>query len=82
MVEVSYNRLWKLLIDKGMKKVELKEAAKISGYNIGKLTRHENVTVDVLARICLALDCGFDDIIEVIGKEIPARKRYVQSREK
>ena len=70
MLKVSYNKLWKLLIDKKMKKIELKKAAKISGYNIGRLTRDENVTVDVLARICIALNCGFDDIVEVIDKEI------------
>lgn len=70
MVKISYNKLWKLLIDKNLKKVQLKEKAKISGYNIGRLTRGENVTVDVLAKICIALDCGFDDIIEVVDKEI------------
>ena len=43
MQKVSYKRLWKLLIDKGMKKVQLKEKAQISGYNIGRLTRDENV---------------------------------------
>ena len=70
MLKVSYNKLWKLLIDKKMKKIELKKTAKISGSNIGRLTRDENVTVDVLARICIALNCGFDDIVEVIDKEI------------
>ena len=55
MVKVSYNRLWKLLIDKGMHKYELKNKAKISGYNIAKLTNDENVTIDTLARVCLAL---------------------------
>ena len=40
--------------------------AQISGYNIGRLTRNENVTVDVLAKICIALDCGFDDIVEIM----------------
>ena len=44
MQKVSYKRLWKLLIDKGMKKVQLKEKAQISGYNIGRLTRDENVS--------------------------------------
>ena len=76
MVQVSYNKLWKLLIDKGMHKYELKENAQISGYNIAKLTNDENVTVDTLARICLALDCTFDDVIEIIGTDIPERHRH------
>lgn len=63
---VSYNKLWKLLIDKNMKKKELGEAAGISNSLIAKLGKNENVTVDVLARICSALDCGIDDIMELI----------------
>ena len=63
---VSYNKLWKLLIDKNMKKKELGEAAGISNSLIAKLGKNENVTVDVLVRICSALDCGIDDIIELI----------------
>ena len=73
MVKVSYNKLWKMLIDKSLKKVQLKEMAQISGYNIGRLTRNENVTVDVLAKICIALDCGFDDIVEIVGTKIPEK---------
>lgn len=63
---VSYNKLWKLLIDKKMKKKELGEAAGISNSLIAKLGKNENVTVDVLVRICSALDCGLDDIMELI----------------
>jgi putative transcriptional regulator len=63
---VSYNKLWKLLIDKDMKKKELGEAAGISNSLIAKLGKNENVTVDVLVRICSALDCGIDDIMELI----------------
>lgn len=68
---VSYNKLWKLLIDKKMKKKELGEAAGISNSLIAKLGKNENVTVDVLVRICSALDCGIDDIMELI----PDRKQ-------
>lgn len=68
--KVSYKRLWKLLIDKGMKKVQLKEKAQISGYNIGRLTRDENVTMDVLVKVCVALDCTFDDIAEIVDVEV------------
>ena len=63
---VSYNKLWKLLIDKNMKKKELGEAAGISNSLIAKLGKNENVTVDILVRICSALDCGIDDIMELI----------------
>lgn len=62
---VSYNKLWKLLIDKNMKKKELGEAAGISNTLIAKLGKNENVTVDSLERICLALNCNIEDILEV-----------------
>ena len=65
-MSVSYNKLWKLLIDKNMKKKELGEVAGISNSLIAKLGKNENVTVDVLVRICFALDCGIDDIMELI----------------
>ena len=63
---VSYNKLWKLLIDKNMKKKELGEAAGISNSLIAKLGKNENVTVDVLVRICTAIDCRIEDIMELI----------------
>ncbi len=63
---ISYKKLWKLLIDKDMKKSDLLKAAGISRYTINKLNRGDNVTTDVLAKICLALDCTMDDIMEVI----------------
>ena len=62
----SYHKLRKLLRDKNMKKKELGEAAGISNSLIAKLGKNENVTVDVLVRICSALDCGIDDIMELI----------------
>lgn len=63
---VSYNRLWKLLIDKGMNKTQLLKEAKISTNALAKLGRNENVRVDVLVKICGVLDCTMDDIIDVI----------------
>lgn len=62
-----------MLIDKDMKKIQLKEKAKISGYNIAKLTNNETVSSDVLARICIALDCNLDDIMEIIDTEVPEK---------
>lgn len=63
---VSYKKLWKLLIDKDMKKKDLEEKAGVSHYVINKLTHGDNVTTDVLGRICKALDCSIEDIMEFV----------------
>lgn len=63
---VSYKKLWKKLIDEDMKKKDLIEKAGISTYTINKLNRGDNVTTDVLVKICSALNCSFDDIMEVV----------------
>jgi len=65
VMTVSYNRLWKLLIDKKMNKRELQLAAGVSTTVISKLTKGRSVTTDVLLKICKALDCDFSDIMEV-----------------
>ena len=62
---VSYKKLWKLLIDRDMKK-DLAAAADISNYTISKMSKGENVTVEILGKICQALDCKIDDIMEFI----------------
>ena len=66
---VNYDKLWKLLIDKDMKKRDLEATAGISHYTVNKLNRGENVTTDVLAKICLALNCTMDDIMEVVSDD-------------
>ncbi|MBF1103695.1 MAG: helix-turn-helix transcriptional regulator [Solobacterium sp.] len=68
-MSVSYKRLWKLLIDKDMKKKDLETTANISDYTIRKLNRGDNVTTDILVKICRALDCTFDDILEILPEE-------------
>lgn len=68
-MSVSYKKLWKLLIDRDMKKKDLAEKANISSYTLSKLNKGNNVTTDVLVRICKALDCSFDDIMEVVDDE-------------
>lgn len=68
-MSVSYKRLFKLLIDKDMKKKDLKEKAGIGNGTMTKLANDENVTVEVMAKICNALDCKMDDIIEIIPDE-------------
>lgn len=65
-VVVSYNKLWKLLIDKKLKKKDLQSAASISSSLITKLGRDEPVTTTVLMKICAALQCDIGDIMEII----------------
>ena len=65
---VSYNKLWKLLIDKGINKKELIRLTDISSSSIAKLTKGENVTTDILCKICEALNCDFKDIMEYLPK--------------
>lgn len=65
---VSYKKLWKMLIDKDMKKKDLVKIAGVSTYTINKLNKGENVTTDVLVKICKALECSFDDIMEVVDE--------------
>jgi len=65
-MRISYNKLWKMLIDKDMKKSDLKEKAGISSASIAKLGKGENITTDVLLRICETMHCHLDDIMETI----------------
>lgn len=60
----SYNPLWKMLIDRGLQKQELQHMSGVSSASIAKMGRCENVTTDVLLRICEALDCNVEDIME------------------
>lgn len=68
-MKMSYNRLWKLLIDKNMKKSDLRKFAGVSSSSLSKLGKGENVTTDVLLKICEALDCRVEDIMEAIKDE-------------
>ena len=65
-MRISYNKLWKLLIDREMNKHDLKFAAGVSSASIAKLGKCENVTTDVLLKICEALNVHMDDIMETI----------------
>ena len=65
-MKMSYNKLWKLLIDKGMKKSDLRKNAGISSSSLAKLTKGENVTTEVLGKICNELNCDVADIMEFI----------------
>ena len=70
-MRMSYNKLWKLLIDKKMKKSDLRKNAKISSSTLAKLTNDENVTTEVLVKICNELKCNVSDIMEFIPDEEP-----------
>lgn len=63
---ISYNRLFKLMIDKGIKKTELAKMADISQTTLAKLSKNQYVSMDVLVRICDSLNCTFDEIIELV----------------
>ena len=63
---LSYKKLWKILIDKDMKKKDLVSAAKVSTYTLNKLNRGDNVTTEVLERICKVLSCDIGDIVEIV----------------
>ena len=65
-MEVCYKKLWKLLIDKDMKKRDLEEIADIGRSTMAKMSRGEHVSLDVLLKICTALNCDFGDIIEAV----------------
>ena len=66
---ISYNRLWKLLIDKKMTKTELRLAADISTTTLAKLGKDETVSMDVMLRICKVLNCGIEDVLEIINED-------------
>lgn len=66
---ISYNRLWKMLIDKNMKRQDLKEISGISTASIAKLGKGDNITTAVLLKICNALDCDLSDIMELVEEE-------------
>lgn len=65
IMAVSYKKLWKLLIDKDMKKKDLRKAAGISTASMAKLGKNENVNTDILVKVCKALNCDISDIMEL-----------------
>ena len=74
MYKISYDPLWKTLIDKHWNKVDLQKATKLSSATIAKLTNGDSVTMDVIGRICEALKCPVYDVVEVLI-EHPASQR-------
>lgn len=64
-VKVNYKPLWKLLIDKEISKAELRKQTQIASSTMSKMANNEHVSLDVLARIAIALECGLDDVVEI-----------------
>lgn len=71
---ISYNKLWKLLVDKKMSKADLRKAAGIAPNTMTRLRRDEEVTLSVLNRICVALDVNIGDVMEFVP-EVPEEKQ-------
>ena len=68
-MSVCYNKLWKLLIDKGMKKRDLRLATGITTTALAKLGKNEHVSTEILTKICNALDCDLSDIVELVRED-------------
>ena len=68
-MKFSYNKLWKLLIEKDWTKTKLRQEAGISSSTIAKLGKGENITTDILLKICITLDCKIEDIVEIIDND-------------
>lgn len=68
-MKVNYNKLWKLLIDKGMNKTQLREQTGVTTNTIAKMGKNENVSTEVICKICKALNCQITDIMELVEED-------------
>ena len=66
---VSYNKLWKLLIDKEMSRTQMRLKAGISTKALAKLGKNKSVNIDILIKICVALECDITDIMEIVDNK-------------
>lgn len=78
---LSYNRMWKLLVDKKMSKADLRKAADIAPNTMTKLRRDETVNLAILDRICETLDCDFGDIMEYVKESKNSSNTQTSSKE-
>lgn len=65
-VKISYKPLWRILLERDMTKVDLRKKTKIAPSTFTKMSNNEQVSLDILARICLELECGFDDVVKIM----------------
>lgn len=73
-MKISFNKLWKLLIDKKMNRVDLRRAAHISTTSLAKLGKDENVSITVLKKICKTLQCNIGDIMDILPEDNASQK--------
>ena len=78
---LSYNRMWKLLVDKKMSKADLRKAADIAPNTMTKRRRDETVNLAILGRICETLDCDFGDIMEYVKESKNSSNTQTSSKE-
>ena len=78
---LSYNRMWKLFVDKKMSKADLRKAADIAPNTMTKLRRDETVNLAILGRICETLDCDFGDIMEYVKESKNSSNTQTSSKE-
>ena len=78
-MDVCYNNLFKMLIDKGLRKTEFAKEVGISANTLAKLSRNELVSMDVMVRICRKMNCSFDDVVEILP-EAPLSKEAVAQK--
>ncbi|MDR1913625.1 MAG: helix-turn-helix transcriptional regulator [Clostridiales bacterium] len=79
---ISYNKLWKLLIDKGMNKGDLKRLSGISTTSIAKMAKGQNLQLDVLLKVCKVLNCKVEEIIETVDIDLRDPKQHNQNIER
>ena len=74
-MSVSYNKLWKILIDKNLRRTDLKECAGISFNVLAKMGKDETISLESIEKICVALDCNIGDIIEIVNDSIKPKMK-------
>jgi DNA-binding Xre family transcriptional regulator len=75
-MKACYKKLWKLLIDKNLKRTDLKKLAGISSGSLAKLGKDENVSMDILQKICAALECNIGDIMDLVPNDTKSEAKY------
>ena len=75
-MKACYKKLWKLLIDKNLKRTDLKKLAGISSASLAKLGKDENVSMDVLKKVCKALECNIGDIMDLVPEDKDPEAKY------
>lgn len=68
-IKITYKPLWKMLIDREMSKTDLRKKTQIAPSTFTKMNNDQQVSMDVLARICVELNCGFDDIVQIVSQK-------------